>query len=157
MLDTIATAPAFALQGTPAPDTNTFTARVRSYEAACETLVAMAAVGGYWVEDWHYAMWQSALTKLAIRHGGLGFPEWTELQRYPTTLLLYAAGLGAVEAGERGLLFLGKLFGTTVHREWERREDQTAVELLPPFLLFQLGDKPASATRRYGSSSCTPQ
>jgi hypothetical protein len=36
------------------------------------------------------------------------------------------------------LLFLGKLFGTTVHRE--HREDQTAVELLPPFCLFERGE-----------------
>lgn len=140
MLDTTATS-AFALQGGPAPDTNTFTMRVRSYEAACETLVAMAAVGGYWVEDWHYAMWQTAVTRLANRRGESGLNLWVELQRYPATLLLYALGLGAIEAGERGLLFLGKLFGTTVHRE--HREDQTAVELLPAFCLFELGNQPA--------------
>ncbi|MCU1019227.1 SIR2 family protein [Stenotrophomonas maltophilia] len=140
VLDAIST-PAFALQGGPAPDANTFTARVRSYEAACETLVAMAAVGGYWVEDWHYATWQTALTRLATRRGESGFNLWVESQRYPATLLLYALGLGAVEAGERGLLFLGKLFGTTVHRE--HREDQTAVELLPAFCLFERGNEPA--------------
>lgn len=140
VLDATST-PAFALQGGPAPDTNTFTARVRSYEAACETLVAMAAVGGYWVEDWHYATWQTALTRLATRRGESGFNLWVESQRYPATLLLYALGLGAVEAGERGLQFIGKLFGTTVHRE--HREDQTAVELLPPFCLFERGNEPA--------------
>jgi len=140
VLDATAT-PAFALQGGPAPDTNTFTARVRAYEAACETLVAMAAVGGYWVEDWHYAMWQTALTRLATRRGDAGYSLWIESQRYPATLLLYALGLGAVEAGERGLLFLGKLFGTTVHREY--KEDKTAVELLPAFCLFEHGKEPA--------------
>lgn len=133
--------PAFSLQGGPAPDTSSFTARVRAYEAACETLVAMAAVGGYWVEDWHYATWQAALTRLGTRRGESGHPEWTGLQRYPATLLLYALGIGAVEAGERGLLFLGTLFGTIVHRE--HREDQTAVKLLPPFLLFEHGNGPA--------------
>lgn len=133
--------PAFALQGGPAPDTNSFTARVRAYEAACETLVAMAAVGGYWVEDWHYATWQTALTRLATRRGESGYKVWIELQRYPATLLLYTLGLGAVEAGERGLLFLGKLFGTAAHRE--HREDKTAVELLPPFCLFENGNGPA--------------
>ena len=127
--------PAFFLQGGPAPDKNTFTARVRAYEAACETLIAMAAVGGYWVEDWHYATWQTALTRLATRRREAGFNFWVELQRYPATLLLYALGLGAVEAGERGLLFLGQLFGTTVHREYQK--DQTAVELLPPFGLLK--------------------
>jgi hypothetical protein len=139
VLDATAT-PAFALQGGPAPNTNTFTARVRAYEATCETLIAMAVAGGYWVEDWHHATWQSALTRLATRRGEAGYPVWVELQRYPATLLLYALGLGAAEAGERGLLFLGKLFGTPVHRE--HREDKTAVELLPPFCLFERGNGP---------------
>lgn len=133
--------PAFSLQGGPAPDTNSFTARVRAYEAACETLVAMAAVGGYWVEDWHYATWQAALTRLAYRRGESGYKIWIELQRYPATLLFYALGLGAVEVGERGLLFLGTLFGTTVHQK--HREDQTAVELLPAFCLFENCSGPA--------------
>ena len=128
------TRPVFALQGGPAPDTNTFTARVRAYEAACETLIAMALVGGYWVEDWHHAVWQNALTRLATRRGEAGYPVWIELQRYPATLLLYALGLGAIEAGERGLMFLGKLFATPVHRE--NREDKTAIELLPALCLL---------------------
>lgn len=140
VLDATATL-VFGLQGGPAPDTNTFTARVRAYEAACETLVAMAAVGGYWVEDWHYATWQTALTRLATRRGDAGYSLWIESQRYPAALLFYALGLGAVEAGERGLLFLGQIFGTPVHRE--HREDQTAVELLPAFCLFQRGNEPA--------------
>ena len=133
--------PAFALQGEPKPDKNTFTARVRAYESVCETLVAMAAVGGYWVEDWHYATWQTALTRLAIRRGESGFPLWIELQRYPATLLLYTLGLGAIVAGERGLLFLGNLFGTTIHQE--HREEQSAVELLPAFCLFASGNEAA--------------
>lgn len=136
----ITSGPAFALRGGSAPDTSTFTARVRAYEAACETLIAMAAVGGYWMEDWHYATWQNALTRLATRREEAGYTIWVELQRYPATLLLYALGLGAVEAGERGLLLLGKLFGTPVHRE--HRDDKTAVELLPPFCLFKRGNEP---------------
>ncbi len=129
----------FALQG-PSPDTNTCTARVRAYESACETLIAMAAVGGYWVEDWHYATWQTALTRLATRRRGeTGFKLWFELQSYPATQLLYTLGLGAVEAGERGLLFMGKLFGTTVYREYE--EDKTVVELLSAFSLVKPGNE----------------
>ena len=149
VLDATDTAtPAFALQGEPMLKNlytgrfterfrERFTERVRAYESACETLVAMAAVGGYWVEDWHYDTWQTALTRLAIRRGESGFIPWIELQRYPATLLLYTLGLGAIvagERGERGLLFLGKLFGTIVHRE--HQEEQTAVELLPPSCLF---------------------
>ena len=129
--------PAFALRGGPAPDSTSFTTRVRAYEAACETLIAMAVVGGYWVEDWHHATWQNALARLATRRGEGGYIVWIELQRYPATLLLYALGLGAIEAGERGLMFLGKLFATPVHRE--NREDKTAIELLPALCLFENG------------------
>ena len=127
----------FALQGGHAPDTNTFTARVRAYEAACETLLAMAVVGGHWCEDWNYPAWQNALSRLAARRGEGGFSLWIDLQRYPATLLFYALGVGAIEAGERGLVFLGKLFATHVHRE--HREDKTAVELLPALCLFENG------------------
>ncbi|GAB4248205.1 SIR2 family protein [Deferrisoma sp.] len=140
VLDTTSS-PSFALRGGPTPDTDTFTARVRAYEAACETLIAMGVVGGYWVEDWHHATWRSALTRLAIRRGEAGYTVWIELQRYPATLLLYSLGVGAIEAGERGLLFLGNLFDTPVHRE--HREDKAAVELLPAFCLFDDGRKPA--------------
>ena len=133
--------PAFALQGGPVPDTNTLTARVRAYEAVCETLLAMAAVGGYWAEDWHYAMWQTALTRLATRRGEAGFNLWVELQRYPATLLFYALGLGAIAVGERGLPFLAQLFATPAHREY--REDKAAIELLSPSCLFERGNEPA--------------
>ncbi len=131
--------PAFALQGSSARDANAFTARVRAYEAACETLMAMAAVGGYWVEGWHYATWRTALTRLITRQEEADLNRWVKLQRYPATLLLYALGLGAVEADERGLQFLGQLFGTPVHGE--HQEDKTAVELLPPFCLFKRSDE----------------
>ncbi len=129
--------PNFALQGGPAPDTNTLTARVRSYEAVCETLVAMAVVGGHWGEEWNYTAWQNALIRLATRRGEAGVTLWIDLQRYPATLLFFALGVGAIEAGERGLVFLGRLFATPVHRE--NREDKSAVELLPAICLFENG------------------
>ena len=129
--------PNFALQGGQAPDTNALTARVRAYEAACETLLAMAVVGGHWGEDWNYPAWLNALGRLAARKGGAGFTLWIDLQRYPATLLFFALGIGAIEAGERGLIFLGQLFATPVHRE--NREDKSAVELLPAICLFENG------------------
>jgi hypothetical protein len=140
ILEAIST-PAFSVQGGPAPDSITFTARVRAYEATCETLIAMAAVGGYWAEDWHYATWQTALARLATLREEAGFTIWIELQRYPATLLLYALGIGAIEAGEQGLLFLGQLFGTTVHQK--HREESTIVELLPAGGLFERGPEAA--------------
>ncbi|KAB2930082.1 MAG: hypothetical protein F9K24_17995 [Leptonema illini] len=128
--------PEFAVSGSDAPDRITFTTRVRAYEAACETLLAMAAIGGYWIEDWHYEIWQRALTRLAIRRADSGYNYWIDLQLYPATLLMYALGLGAVSSGERGLHFLGDLLKTTIHRQYQ--ELTTAVELLPANELFDI-------------------
>ena len=129
----------FVLQGASVPDPTTFTARVRAYEAACETLLAIAPVGGFWAEEPHYYIWQKALAQLATHRAEGGYTTWMELQRYPATLLFYALGLGAVEAGR--LEFVGKLFATLLFRE--DRKDQSAVQLLPALCLFQLGTEPA--------------
>lgn len=50
----------------PHPDRESVTARVRSYEATCSTLLAMAPVGGFWAEENHYSVWQRALQRLSI-------------------------------------------------------------------------------------------
>jgi hypothetical protein len=131
--------PAFATQGGPAPTTESATARVRSYEAACSTLLAMAPIGGFWGDEEHLHVWQRALERLSATRGGSGYPLWIELQRYPGTLLLYALGLGAVEATR--LKFLGRLFATMVHREGPN--DLPAIQLLPPYCLFNQGGQVA--------------
>lgn len=129
----------FAAQGGPQPDSQTATARVRSYEAACSTLLAMAPIGGFWAEDEHCHIWQRALERLSVSTSGGGYTLWLELQRYPGTLLLYTLSLGAVEAGR--LQFLGRLFSTPVHRD--NCEDIPAIQLLPPFCLFGQGGQVA--------------
>lgn len=121
----------FAVQGGPTPNNQSATARVRGYEAACSTLLAMAPIGGFWAEDEHYSVWQRALERLSTGSSN-GYSLWLNLQRYPGTLLFYALGLGAVEAGR--LRFLGRLFTTTIHRE--HSEPLPAVRLLPPSCLF---------------------
>lgn len=130
---------AYVIQGGPAPTSESATARVRSYEAACSTLLAMAPIGGFWAEDEHVYIWQRALERLSAAPSGNGHVLWIGLQRYPGTLLLYALGLGAIEAAR--LKFLGRMFATTVHREG--REDIPAVQLLPPFSLFEHGGQVA--------------
>ena len=45
---------AFAVEDGPIPTSESVTARVRSYEAACSTLLAMATVGSFWAEEEHY-------------------------------------------------------------------------------------------------------
>ena len=129
----------FVAQGGPAPNNDLATARVRGYEAACSTLLAIAPIGGFWAEDDHYYVWQRVLERLSSVAAGGGYTLWLELQRYPGTLLLYSLGLGAVEAGR--FKFLGHLFATTVHRE--NREELPAVQLLPPFCLFNQGGQVA--------------
>lgn len=131
--------PAFVTEGGPAPTSESATARVRSYEAACSTLLALAPIGGFWAEDEHVYVWQRALERLSAARGGGGYALWIGLQRYPGTLLLYALGLGAVEAGR--LRLLGRLFVTAVHREG--REDLPAIQVLPPFSLFEHGGQVA--------------
>ena len=125
---------AYSASGSLDATTASVTARVRSYEAACSTLLAMAPIGGYWAERDHLHVWQRALARLSPV-GGNGLILWLGLKRYPGTLLLYALGLGAVAA--RRLEFLGNLFATPIHRE--HGEDRPAVELLPPFCMFESG------------------
>ena len=45
--------------------TEAATARIRAFEEACTTLIAMATVGGRWAEDEHCDIWQRALQRLA--------------------------------------------------------------------------------------------
>lgn len=115
-------------------NTESVTARVRGYEAACSTLLAMAPVGGFWVEEEHYSVWQRVLPRLSTAPG-VGPVFWLRLKRYPGTLLLYALGLGAV-ANSR-LEFLGRLFATTIDREYQG--DTPAVLILPAFSLLDDG------------------
>lgn len=130
---------AFSVESGSEPTTESVTARVRRYEVACSTLLALAMTGGYWADEAHYPVWQRALQRLGSTPLSGSSNFWAELQRYPATLLLYGLGLGAVEADlDAGRLrFLGRMLGTTIHRE--HREDMPAVEILPPFRLFSGG------------------
>ncbi len=119
----------------PEPTTESLTKRVRGYEEACSTLLALAMTGGYWAEEEHYSVWQRALERLGSTPSRSGLTFWLELQRYPATLLLYALGLGAVEAGR--LRFLGRMLGTTIHRAHQK--DVPAVQVLPPSCFSDAG------------------
>ena len=118
-----------------APNTGSVTMRVWHYEAVCSTLLAMAAVGGFWVEEDHYSVWQRALERLAFNSLDSGYTLWSELQRYPATLLFYTLGLGAVESNR--LRFVEHLLGTKIRKQYEN--DVSAVEILPPSCLFARG------------------
>ena len=116
----------------PRPDSESVTARVRAYEAACSTLLAMAPVAGRWVEEDHFVVWQQALERLATVPHTSGNVIWLGLQRYPATLLLYTLGLGALSSNK--LQCLGRIFETTIPQQHD--ETKAVVQLLPPFSMF---------------------
>ncbi len=119
----------------PRPTTETVTARIRAYEEVCSTLIEMAVVGGRWAEQQHCEFWHRALRRLSmvLRTGGM--PAWLDMQLYPGMLLLYALGLGAVEADR--LDFLGRIFPAAVRRE--NNERMTVVQAFAPYQRFEPG------------------
>ncbi len=117
----------------PEPNTETLTARVRAYEAACSTLLAMAATGGRWAEEAHYDNWRHALQRMATLPLVTSKPMWFGLQRYPATLIFYALGLGALLSDR--LHFLGDLFSTEIPSPDGRTA--TVTQFLPASCMFQ--------------------
>ena len=116
----------------PTPDTVSVTARVRRYEAVCSMLLAVAPVAGMWLEEEHVAVWQRALSRLGSNPAAGGKTYWLTLRTYPATLLLYALGIGAIEAGR--LHFLGRLLETPIRDH--NHKSVPAVQVLPPLCLF---------------------
>ena len=102
------------VEETPISNSNIDSEYVRRYEEPCSTLLAMALGGGSWAEEDHEQVWQQALERLSSRwSNAIGDePILNEIQRYPATLLLYALGLGAVEANR--LRFLGRMLETPI-------------------------------------------
>ena len=105
----------------PPPDRESVTARVRAYEAACSTLLSIAAVGGSWAEDEHHVAWGQAVERLMDSPHNRGMQDWLALEKYPGMLLLYALGLGAVYSGK--LQFLSSIFKTTANSDTARDDN----------------------------------
>ena len=124
----------------PEPTKESITVRVRAYEAACSTLLAMATVGGFWAEEEHFLTWQRTLRRLGTKKATSGKVVWLNFQLYPATLLLYALGVGAVAAERpQQLQFLERILTTTLFRE--NQVDTPAVRALPPFRLISGGGR----------------
>ena len=122
----------FALDS-PIPDPTTVRARVRGYDAAYSTLLALAPFGGFWAEEDHVTLWQRALTRLSDTRPivGRAYKEtWNGLRRYPGVVLLYALAIGAL--GHDRLPFVGHLLKTSVPDRHD--ENTTAVQVLNPML-----------------------
>jgi glucan phosphorylase len=95
-----------ALPVTPDQDTSleAMRARLARYEAICETLVGLMAVGARWADSEQLALFTGVLERLGDRwrvaREGAANVTYQELLDYPATLALYGGGLGAV-AGDR--------------------------------------------------------
>ena len=74
----------------PYPNKESFTSRIRAYDAASSTMIAMAMVGGNWAEQEHIRPWQKALQHLYTVPRVGGQEIWLKIRHYPCVLLLYA-------------------------------------------------------------------
>lgn len=129
----------FSVHDPPFWTTENVTDRVRRYEEACSILLSMATEAGYWAEEEHYSMWRRVLERISSVRGSSGRVNWLDLQYYPSTLLLYALGIGAVENGR--LLFLKSLLSIDLPSPWRYFDGAPklgkVVNILPPFCMFR--------------------
>lgn len=110
------------------------TARVRKYEAACKTLVAMAAICGQWGDKQSAEIWQRVQQRLYSVIAPGGVIKLLEYQRYPITLITYAGCLGALLSGN--FSFISTLVQTKLKKQ--HTTDKKALEIVPPFLMLQM-------------------
>ncbi len=78
--------------------------RVNRYGALCETLLSVFVVGAYWGNSDTTKLWASVLQRIADCGVMGGSTYLINLRRYPALLLLYAAGIAAVAAGNYEML-----------------------------------------------------
>lgn len=89
----------------PRPTIDEITSRVSAYDDMSTAAMAVAATAAFFARPEQYALvtgMVSTATPPRLAEGG--YTVWIELQRYPGTLVLYAAGIGAVAAGRYDLL-----------------------------------------------------
>ena len=136
----------FKVQRAPSPTRESITARARVYESACSTILSMAPIAGFWATGSHFNIWERAIQRLTNRLSGSGYTIWLEMSAYPGRLLLYALGLGAVEAGN--LRFLSHIFKTRVGLR--------ATDGQPEYALTALFDQSDVHLLTEGENSTTP-
>ncbi|MGE5506602.1 MAG: SIR2 family protein [Actinomycetota bacterium] len=110
----------FPIQGVQ-PTAEEFLKRLKRYEAATETLCALAATFAQWGDDRHRTLWTKVIERLdGLAVSQSGYTIWNDLQRYPVLLLLYAGGIGAVEAGRYD--WIKALLADPIRRQDEERK-----------------------------------
>ncbi len=117
---------AFAAAGAR-PTGDSFTQRLRGYDEVCSTLLTIGPVAGYWAEPEHYSVLERALSQMGTVDERNGNTVWLSMKRYPALLLLFALGIGALEAKKVDLV--GRLLSTRIHEVNEG--DISVAEVLP--------------------------
>lgn len=136
---------AFPMNGPVKPDADGFTHRLEAYEAATETLTAMAVLGGFWALPTHIGTWRRALE---ILHEPVdsnnAYHAWIGAAYYPSILLFYALGLAAVSSENVELLKM--IFSIETKKD---QRDSTLVEQLPPACAFNEDHGPVQFLKGY--------
>ncbi|MGZ8982341.1 MAG: SIR2 family protein [Methylotenera sp.] len=117
-----------------APITSTeLTTRVRKYEAVCKPLIAIAATCGQWGGSQSAEIWQRTQQRLYSTMGTSGNTLLHEYQRYPITLITYAACLGAISSGNLGFI------STLVQTKLRKKDtlEKIAIDIVPPCCMLQ--------------------
>jgi hypothetical protein len=76
-----------------------FCRRARGYENSTEILQHLFFHGGFWAETEQQDVFVRGLQMIVPSATSTGIDIWLTLQKYPATLLFYAAGIGAVVGG----------------------------------------------------------
>jgi hypothetical protein len=102
-----------------------FRQRARGYEASTEILRHLFFHGGFWAEAEQQDIFTRGLQMIVPPDVLGGVVAWLEMQKYPATLLLYAAGMGAIANGN--FRMLKKLFSVNLrHRNREQNILETS-------------------------------
>lgn len=140
LVDNLATDLASKLRDGPFGDTmsnpsvEAVTSRIRHYDALTSPLVAVAAVIGRWGTSEAARALRRARERIDAVKRQDGYTFWAAYQHYPTTLLTYAALLGA-SLGDN-LVAMSSLFeGEIRHRGY----DVPVAEALPPAYFVEDG------------------
>ena len=108
----------FPVQGI-VPSAEEFLKRLKRYETATETLCALTTTFVQWGDDSHRTLWTKVVEHLdsqAVVQSS--YSAWKDLQRYPTLLVLYSGGVGAVAAGRYD--WMKALLADPIRRENEK-------------------------------------
>lgn len=108
-----------------------FRRRARGYETSTEILQHLFFHGAFWAEAEQQDVFARGLQMIVPSDVESGIPAWLNMQKYPATLLLYAAGMGAIANGN--FQMLKKLFSANLrhhNQDWNILESSSAAAFM---------------------------